>query len=244
VSLWRRRHTVVELYSDRMAATLFVGNALARRTQVRWDIHPSEPNLEGMGDLLRNLGGPIGRLQLVLSDHFVRYLTVERLPGLRSLGELHSTLAALFEVRFGQSAGGWQIEFDLSPAHALGLACAAPRALIAQVVQQAREAGAKSTSIQPWFVAAMARHCSGKLTSNWIAGRSDGQVTLALLTPQGWRHIRTFAASPDASLQQLVDREVLLTGLELALPLVTLPSGDEIAGVGDSVTHRIVGVGA
>lgn len=214
MSLWRRNRVFAGLESNRATLVLRRGGVTMHQESATVASGQENSLVQALGALLTNTPLGAGRLDVVVSDTYARYLVFDTMSGLRGVSELRMMVAALFEERFGERAQDWQLVLDVPPGADGGVACALPRPLLDGCVRVAGAVGIKNVMIQPFFAAATRsddRHVGERA---WVAARADGQVTLGNFSQGRWRNLRTIAATVDDAPELLVARERLRLGID------------------------------
>lgn len=157
--------------------------------------NPSEPwrgAVDTLAAALREPRGRVGSVEIVLSDHFVRYLLIpwsERLVSDRErLGFAHLA----FQDLYGRVAGAWDLCLDQQPAGQASFACAVDRALASSLRELVARAGGKLTALVPSLADCISRHRSALDAPEFcLAVAEPGRVSLAFYSPAGWQAVRS-----------------------------------------------------
>lgn len=168
------------------------------------------------------------RVEVVLSNHFVRYALVASQGGAASRDEEIALARFQFTRIHGERARGWEVRVsgDGGPTR---IACAVDAALLAELKACFAQGKAKLASAQPLLMSAFNRW-RGRIPKEgaWLALGEPDRVCLALLGADGWRALhngRGQAAAP-SDWSELIAREQHRAGGE-ALPRLVLmrPAG-------------------
>ncbi|MFT3737036.1 MAG: hypothetical protein QM776_18830 [Rhodocyclaceae bacterium] len=124
-----------------------------------------------------------GRLQVSISDDWVRYWTVTPPKGLGSMLELRALAAGRFEQLFGAAAEAWHIEADWSANRPM-LACALPRSLVVALNAVSSHSGCRIASVVPEAIRLINRDASQLKEDGWICCFGS-HAFLALLQQRG-----------------------------------------------------------
>ena len=156
------------------------------------------------------------RLHVVLSNSFVRFACVPWSEAIANEGELQTVAGLVLESCYGDMTG-WTVSLDDGAWGEARLACAVENALLSRLRETLDTARVDCPRIEPYFVTCWNRWC-GKLPM--------GDALLAVAEPQGptvvasfrggaWHSVRSTGGGHEvASLQRLLDREVLLQGFD------------------------------
>jgi hypothetical protein len=148
------------------------------------------------------------RVEVVLSNHFVRYAIVTA----QSAADRDEELALArfqFNKIHGERAKGWEVRVSRGGG-AAQLACAVDAALLAELKACFAAGKARLVSAQPLLMSAFNRW-RGRIPKQgaWLALGERDRVCLALLGPTGWRALHNSrghaAAAQDWS--ELIERE-------------------------------------
>jgi hypothetical protein len=176
-----------------------------RRPRQRVDFHPGD-SAEG----LRTLPGE-AKLEVVLSNHLLRYAVLPWSQALSSDDEWMAYARHVFGVTFGAEASAWRIRICSGGRGKARVACAADAALLDSIAAVERV-----VSIQPHLMAAFnARRGEFGVDPCWFVLHEPGRVTLALLADDEWRLLRNRQAAADwrERLDDLLVRESALGGV-------------------------------
>jgi hypothetical protein len=148
------------------------------------------------------------RVEVVLSNHFVRYALLTRQGAAASRDEELALARFQFAKIHGERAKGWEVRVS-HESSAAQLACAVDAALLADLKACFAAGKAKLASVQPLLMSAFNRWRSRiPKEGAWLALGEADRVCLALLGPNGWRSLhnaRGQAAPGDWS--ELIERE-------------------------------------
>ena len=164
------------------------------------------------GDLVSELGKINGksRLTVVLSNHLVRYAVLPWSPELTSSQEWLAFARHTFASVYGSLAAGWEIRLATSRRGAARIATAVDGALLSSL-----RALPGLVSVQPYLMSAfnVDRHRVGD--SAWLVLHESGRITLALITENEWRLVRSrqvHDAWPESLLTMLARETITLDG--------------------------------
>jgi hypothetical protein len=90
---------------------------------------PWRAGMQRLAEALTELGARTGSMQVVVSDHYARYVLVPWSANLVSDSERLALARVAFAETFGPAADAWNITMDEQPAGCPSFACAIDRAL-------------------------------------------------------------------------------------------------------------------
>ena len=160
------------------------------------------------------------RVEVVLSNHFVRYAIIAPQDG-ASADELVALARFQFVKIHGERAKGWEVRVSRSRGTPQ-LACAVDAALVAEI--KACCAGkARLVSVQPHLMSAFNRWRQRiPKEGAWLALGEPDRVCLALFAAKGWRALHNAPGrSEPADWNELIEREARRASGE-ALPRLVL----------------------
>jgi hypothetical protein len=168
---------------------------------------PLGTRLESLAKLLGSVRG--AAVEVVVSDRFARYFPFQRLPGVRTVEELGTTVMAVFEERFGQQFADWELRFDIGPLSPRGFACALPRPLVEGVRELVAGLGGKRVSITTFYCASINAYADAIPAVAWVAAHADRQTTLGRCEDGVWHSVRALEGDDPVALDELIERERL-----------------------------------
>ncbi len=141
---------------------------------------------------LRELRGRAGRVEIVLSDHFVRYLLIPWSEGLVGDGERLGFARLAFRDLYGHLADTWDLCLDEQPAGQASFACAVDRALPSSLRELVARAGGTLTALIPSLSECINRHRPALNAPEFcLAAAELGRVSLAFHSRGGWQAVRS-----------------------------------------------------
>lgn len=157
-----------------------------------------------------------GALDVVLSNHFVRYLLVPWSAQIASADEFRNCAAAMFEEIHGEVSSEWEVCVSAERPGGPRLAAAVDRSLLAAIRTAVAPTRLRLSSVQPYLMAAYNRVARPRTGSDFVfmlleAGRA------CILAAQGgkWCHVSAAAApEPAPALSLLLAREMQLADLQ------------------------------
>jgi hypothetical protein len=157
-----------------------------------------------------------GALDVVLSNHFVRYLLVPWSAQIASAEEFRNCAAAMFEEIHGEVSAQWDVTVSAERAGGPRLAAAVDRSLLAGIRTAVAPTRLRLASVQPYLMAAYNRVARSHTGRDFVfmlleAGRA------CILAAQGgkWCYVSTAAApEPAPALSSLLAREMQLADLQ------------------------------
>lgn len=164
-----------------------------------------------------------GSVDVVLSNHFVRYLLMPWSAQITSAEEFRNCAAAMFEDIHGEVAAQWDVTVSAERAGTPRVAAAVDRTLLEALRAAVGPTRLRLASVQPYLMAAY----------NRVARRHTGRDFVFMLVEAGracivaaqggkWCHLSTAPApEPEQALSSLLARELQLADLQgEALPPV------------------------
>jgi hypothetical protein len=163
------------------------------------------------------------RVEVVLSNHFVRYALVTRQGAAASRDEELALARFQFAKIHGERAKSWEVRVSRESG-AAQLACAVDAALLAELKACFASGKARLASVQPLLMSAFNRWRRRiPKEGAWLALGEPDRVCLALVAADGWRALHNSrghaAAAQDWS--ELIERECRRSSGE-ALPRLVL----------------------
>jgi hypothetical protein len=156
--------------------------------------NPSESWRAAVDTLTAALREPrdrVGRVEIVLSDHFVRYLLIAWSEGLVGDGERLGFARLAFRDLYGHLADTWDACLDEQPAGQASFACAVDRALASSLRELVARAGGELTALIPSLADCINRHRSALNAPEFcLAAAEPGRVSLAFRSRGGWQAAR------------------------------------------------------
>ena len=177
---------------------------------------PWRAALQAFERFLANAESGTGMLDVVLSNHFVRYLLLPWTPQIASAEELRNCAAAMFEDIHGDVSSEWEVIVCEERAGAPRLAAAVDRALLAALRGAVAPTRWRLVSVQPYLMAAYNRVARAHTGKDFVfvlleAGRA------CIVAAQGgrWCHVSMAAApEPAQEVSLLLAREMRLADLQ------------------------------
>ena len=153
---------------------------------------PWRPLVDALDLALREQRGQFGRVELTLSDHFVRYLLIPWSQVLVGDPERLAFARLAFRDVYGQLADAWDLCLDEQPAGKASLACAVDRALASSLRETVVRAGGQLVALTPALADCINRHRSGlKAPEFCFAAAEPGRISLAFHSRSGWQAVRS-----------------------------------------------------
>jgi hypothetical protein len=172
-------------------------------------------------DSLRRIPGR-AKIEVVLSNHLVRYAVLPWSSALSSEDEWLAYARHAFTATYGSDVAGWRIRLCESGRRKTRVACAADAVLLDSLAGVERV-----VSIQPHLMAAFnARRGEFGKEPGWFVLHEPGRLTLGLVAEGEWKLLRNRRAREDwrESLDDLLHRETAASG-EAACGRIVLSSG-------------------
>lgn len=163
-----------------------------------------QPACEALTQFIDQRKGNSLRIEIQLSDRFVRYQVLEWRAGISSRAEWRSYARHVFSTVHGDAVKDWDYRIDLVPPGRPSLACAIDNALIETLHTLAGKHAARLVGVRPRFVNLFNRqHFAAQHKDPlWFAVVEDRHVCLGVQADKTWHAVRNEAA-PDGWLAAL-----------------------------------------
>ena len=157
-----------------------------------------------------------GALDVVLSNHFVRYLLLPWSAQIASVEEFRNYAGAMFEEIHGEAASQWDVTVSAEPAGAPRLAAAVDRFLLEAIRAALAPTRLRLASVQPYQMAAYNRVARSRTGRDFVFMLLEADRACIVAAQQGkWCHVGTAAApEPAPALSSLLAREMQLADLQ------------------------------
>jgi len=156
-------------------------------------------------------------VECILSDCFVRYLLVPWSDQLQDPAEINALAGIQFESLYGEPSAQWVIKTGVSGYGNAAVACAVSRDLMTALEAMAAAHRLRITSIQPRWIRIFHRLRNRIANDALLMSLEAGQCILATVKNGAWHSIRTLklhADVPHPTLDAVIDRELLLQGMD------------------------------
>jgi hypothetical protein len=172
--------------------------------------------VEALQRFLAMPGAGTGTLDVVLSNHFVRYLLVPWSAKIASAEELRNYAAAMFEEIHGEESAGWDVTVSAERAGAPRLAAAVDRPLLEAVRAAVAPTRLRLASVQPYLMAAYNRVARAHTGKDFVFMLLEtGRACIVAAQGGRWCHVSTAAApEPAQAISSLLAREMQLADLQ------------------------------
>jgi hypothetical protein len=148
--------------------------------------------VEALADALREPRGRLARVEVVLSDHFVRYLLVPWSSDLVGDDERLGFARLSFRELYGQVSDAWDLALDEQPAGEASFACAIDRALAVSLREIVTRVGARLAALTPALADCINRHRKAlKAQEFCFAVAEPRRISLAFRSRAGWEAVRS-----------------------------------------------------
>jgi hypothetical protein len=132
------------------------------------------------------------RVEIVLSDHFVRYLLIPWSGELVGDAERLGFARMAFRDLYGPLADSWDLCLDEQPAGQASFACAVDRALVSSLRDLVERAGGQLITVIPSLADCINRHRSALSARDFcLVAAEFGRVSLAFHSRTGWQAVRS-----------------------------------------------------
>ena len=160
--------------------------------------------------------GP-AEVEVILSNHFVRYALLPWSENVESAQEVEALARIYFEKIYGHPVNAWALRISPAPYGSACLASAIDQALLDELDVIFEPGRLHLASIQPYFMASF-NYWRRKLKPQeyCFVLVENSKLCVAAVRDNKWLGVRTLQSngSLTAELPQIVDREILLLGLE------------------------------
>jgi hypothetical protein len=168
---------------------------------------------------------------VVLSNHFVRYITLIAKKELTSREEWLAYATHELGKTYGLHAGEWHVRVADAPVGSLRIASAFDNALFDEIVKTFRGSRACLTSIQPYLMTAFNEALPAiKNLSFWFVLQEPGRLLFGLVRDGLWQSVRSrkIGTAWREELPHLMEREFSVLGLETRCRDVLISAHDPI----------------
>jgi len=157
-----------------------------------------------------------GALDVVLSNHFVRYLLVPWSAQIASAEEFRNCAAAMFEEIHGEVSAEWDVTVSAERTGAPRLAAAVDRSLLEAIRTAVGPTRLRLASVQPYLMAGYNRIARARTGRDFVFMLLEAGRACILAAQEGtWCYVSTAAAPETAqALSSLLAREMQLADLQ------------------------------
>jgi hypothetical protein len=149
-------------------------------------------SLDTLAVVLREQRAPPGRVEVVLSDHFVRYALIPWSESLVADSERLAFARLAFRDVYGHAADGWDVCIDEQPAGQASFASAVDRVLVAGIRDLVSLAGGVLGAVRPALAECINHHRRAlKEPEFCLATAEPGRISLAFRSRAGWQAVRS-----------------------------------------------------
>ena len=197
------------------------------------------PDFATLQAVLAEAGGAV---EIVLSNHFVRYQLFPWQDGLQNLREELGFARFAFTQTYGSAVDQWHIALSDEAPGQPRIAAAIDAALLEKLGEEVKKAGGELVSVSTSLVSAVDywRSSFDSHQPTWFLSYESGLLTLLLRDRKGWRWVRSRRVAEDglAGWREIIADETLMLGEELAggrvllfAPGCKLPAGPAQGGL-------------
>jgi hypothetical protein len=167
--------------------------------------------LDALSDMLRRPGPDHAPATVILSNHFVRYMTLPWQAELVTRAEEIEFARARFVQVFGDKALHWTIRANDGPARFERLAAATDSALLEALAGTLGAAGLALASCQPALVAQI-NACLDRVGEDaWLISAERGRLVIAWIARGHWRSVRVRPGDSGVlALRDILEQESML----------------------------------
>lgn len=182
---------------------------------------------------------------VILSNHFVRYTLLPWSEKVESEEEEEALARICFEKIYGHLANAWALRISPVPLGSASLASAIDQALLDELNVLFESGGSYLASIQPYLMASF-NYWRRKLKPReyCFVLAENGRLCVAAIRDHKWLGVRTLQSNGSlaSELPQIVEREILLLGLEPSAQIYLYAPGtpDLVLDRGNTVACEIL----
>ena len=178
---------------------------------------PWQGAIEGLRELLAHPNLRTADTDIVLSNHFVRYLLLPWNAALSGEREERAFAVARFQQVYGEAARTWSLRVSAGKPGTPSLAAGVEQGLLDAVEAQLRGSPLRLRALRPALMAACNARGRSVASNAWIALAEPGRLLLGLQRDGNWHSLRTRPLNGvSVSLAELIDQELLLLGVDAA----------------------------
>lgn len=159
---------------------------------------PWQPACEALTTLVDDTIRRPLRIEIQLSDRFVRYQVLAWQPGLATRAEWRAYAEHGFAAIYGEAARQWQLRIELVPPGNPSLACAIDGTLVSTLRTLAADRGSRLVGLRPRFVSLFSRRNIQPRGHDqvWFGVAEERHLCLGAQLDKQWRALRNEPA-PD-----------------------------------------------
>jgi hypothetical protein len=250
VSLLSRERMQISLSPHHVAMVRLAGwKRLRVLDRKRLSCSPSEaqPTWSAAVEALREMLGqpnpaPATPTNVILSNHFVRYLVLPWSADLVTESEELEFARARFAQVFGDKARQWTIRTSDAPVRLERLAAATDGALIEALARTLSTAGLALASCKPALMAQFNASLRRIGDNAWLVSAEHGRLLIAWIENGRWRSVRVRPLSnPVVQLRDLLEQErVLVSGPETSSNIFVSATDDVVIDTQGLRTEQLV----
>lgn len=182
---------------------------------------PDQPEwqapLDALSEWLKQSAHGARDLHCIIADRLARYALIPWADDVQKPAELEVFARINFETVLGPANNDWTINVDRSEYGRPAVASAVDRGLMETLYAISKARKIRLSAIQPHFVQVFNRFHQRINGEALFAVLDAGQCIVATLKNNAWHSLRALkldSANPEFNLQKLIDREMLLQGLD------------------------------
>ncbi|MEQ1767533.1 MAG: hypothetical protein ABL859_08915 [Methylotenera sp.] len=170
-----------------------------------------QPAIRLLRQLLKQAGSAKANVEVILSNHFVRYQLIKAQPDLGGLDEEKGFVRFSFAETYGNESEQWSYRWGSGLDIASQVASAIDQALIESIENVLATTSFKLTSLQPYLMSAF-NHIRKLIDTKPILFvlLEQGRACVALLRDGDWVSLNSSKLGPDwsAELSNVIEREL------------------------------------
>ena len=186
--------------------------------------------IDALGEMLAHPNVGRAHANVVLSSHFVRYMSVPWNAALVTPGEELAFARSRFVQVYGEAAQDWTLRLSPAPAGAARLAAAVDRTLIDRLGAAIGASPLRLDSVQPALMACFNDWRRSIGNDAWLVLVERGRLLVALIANGEWRAVRARPVNgATVALADVIEQERLLLSVAPGVSRVCLAVADEVS---------------
>jgi hypothetical protein len=197
---------------------------------VAGSIQPWSGAIDALREVLAHPNVGKAQATVVLSSHFVRYMTVPWSAELVTRDEELAFARSRFAQVFGDAAQGWAVKLSPAPAGNARLAAAVDQTLVERLSSAIASSPLTLTSVQPALMAQFNDWRRPIGDDAWLVVAERGRLLTVWIANGEWRAVRARPINGEmVPLAQILEQERLLLSAGSAPSRVCLAVADDVA---------------
>lgn len=161
------------------------------------------------------------RVEFVVSDYLVHYGLIPWTESVQSSDELNALGRAAFNVLYGEVSARWEVQVEYVDYGRPAIACAIDQALLLEIARLCETHALKLKKVHPQFMRIFNRIRKKVGPDGILAVVERGRCLLACIRDGAWHSVRSLSVGvgPARALDVLIEREVVLQGFDVNVPI-------------------------